>query len=87
MNKAKNKPSTLSKVARIGLAVTGIVFVILLCVGAWKDSMSERCQGLMGANISCVESYALYPFSFVGVPIVGLLVAVIAIDYMSKEER
>jgi ABC-type uncharacterized transport system permease subunit len=87
MKKTKNKAGRFSKVAQIGLIITGITFVILLCVGAWRDSIGEQCQGIAGASISCIEAYTLYPLSFIGLPIIGLLMAIIIIDYMSKKTQ
>lgn len=71
---------------RILLVITFIFIFASLVIGLIRDTTGEACSGIMGAQISCVEEQSFYSVIF-GVPIIILLVAILTMDYMSKNTR
>lgn len=74
---------SLSKVMVVALSLIIIFTSVVAIYGLQDDSISKVCTGFMGARATCVEEYT-FPFVIFGGPIALLLVAIFAINYISK---
>lgn len=74
----------LSRAVGLTLKAVTSIFLALLIIGIFKDVTLEKCTGIMGANISCVDYYFVWPFAMLGVPIFAVLVAIFVISRMDR---
>jgi hypothetical protein len=71
-------------IPKIAIAIISSVLLMLILVGIYRDSIGEICSGFMGAEASCVEETAIWPFGLICFALIGFFGAWWDINYMNK---
>jgi len=71
-------------IPKISIAIISSILLVLVLVGMYRDSVGEACSGFMGAEASCIEETAFWPFGLIGIALIGFFGAWWGINYMNK---
>lgn len=71
-------------IPKIAIAIIASTLVVLICIGIYRDSTGELCNGFMGTQASCIEETAFWPFGLMSIALLGFFGAWWGINYINR---